>query len=103
MHSPVEEGYGVAERGKSNVYQKVTDHILESMAKNPDAEWERLWHVPASSALPTNASTGLHYRGVNTLSLWCAAAMKRYESPYWATFRQWKELGAQVPRGRLRR
>jgi antirestriction protein ArdC len=99
MTLAVQEGYNVAEKRQSNIFQRVTDHILESIEKKPNAEWVRPWDDPSRSALPMNASTGLHYRGVNTLSLWCEAAMKGYESPYWATYRQWKELGAQVRKG----
>ena len=47
MHSPIAArrgGHAVTE--KTTIYQKVTDHILEAMAANPEAEWVMPWHVP---------------------------------------------------------
>src|SRR5438132_1198830 len=69
------------------------------MAANPEARWVMPWHVPVCSALPINAATRKHYRGVNTLCLWSEAVQRGYETANWATFRQWKELGAQVRKG----
>jgi antirestriction protein ArdC len=89
----------VSKNAKPDIYQRVTDHILVAMAANPQAQWVMPWHVPTCSALPLNAATGQSYRGVNTVSLWCEAALKGYETPYWATYRQWQALGAQVRKG----
>jgi antirestriction protein ArdC len=49
--------------------------------------------------VPINASTNARYKGGNVLVLWATAMLKKYESGTWATFRQWKELGAMVRKG----
>jgi antirestriction protein ArdC len=46
-----------------------------------------------------NASTGKPYHGVNVLALWANAVKRSFCSGYWATYRQWHELGAQVRKG----
>jgi antirestriction protein ArdC len=43
--------------------------------------------------------SGEPYRGVNILSLWMAATASGSTSPYWMTYRQALELGAQVRKG----
>ena len=49
--------------------------------------------------MPRNAVTGRPYRGINVLALWAAARAGGYGSGTWATYRQWRELGAQVRKG----
>src|SRR6185437_794180 len=39
------------------------------------------------------------YRGVNVLVLWAAASQRGYKTQLWATYKQWRELGAQVRQG----
>jgi antirestriction protein ArdC len=55
------------------------------------------WHRTVT--LPVNAFTRKFYHGVNVLSLWATAATRGYRSGYWATYRQWREFGAQVRKG----
>ena len=45
---------------------------------------------------PVNALTKKAYRGVNVVALWVAADACHYSSGYWASYKQWQELGAQV-------
>lgn len=76
-----------------DVYARVTRHIVE--------EIERHGGLPPGGLgeLPVNAASGRHYRGVNTLALWFAAARRGYDSPQWGTLRQWNELGGRVRKG----
>jgi antirestriction protein ArdC len=55
--------------------------------------WKTSGDFPFS---PINAISKKPYRGINTLILWAAAQRKGYTSGLWATYKQWKELGAQV-------
>ena len=76
-----------------DVYARVTQHIVD--------ELERHGGLPAGGfgPLPVNAHSGKHYRGINTLALWVAAARQGYDSPRWGTLRQWNELGCRVRKG----
>jgi len=79
-----------------DVYQRVTNQIIEAIEQGVDA-WQMPWHRHATT--PRNALTGKSYRGVNVLSLWATAAALQYRCGIWATYAQWTELGAQVRKG----
>jgi len=58
------------------------------------------WHggvVPMT--MPRNAATDMPYHGVNIVSLWAQAANRHFMSGYWASYEQWRKLGAQVRKG----
>ncbi len=57
------------------------------------------WHSAEARGLPVNAVSRKPYRGGNILPLWIAAAAAGYESHEWATYKQWREAGAQVRKG----
>lgn len=65
-------------------------------------EWRMPWDMTAGGALimaPRNAQTGKAYQGGNILALWFAAEDHAWASPWWATYKQWQALGAQVRKG----
>jgi antirestriction protein ArdC len=39
------------------------------------------------------------YHGINVVALWATATLQGFRSGYWATYRQWRELGAHVRKG----
>lgn len=84
-----------------DIYESVTDTILSAIASG-SGEFRMPWHQAGSyfwQPRPSNALTGKHYQGVNTVALWAEAMLRGFEFQYWATYRQWKTLGAQVRRG----
>ena len=59
--------------------------------------WIKPWRgVPVSRPL---RACGIPYRGMNVFWLWMVADMCGYASPFWMTYNQAKELGAQVRKG----
>lgn len=82
-----------------SVYERITQQIIHAI-ESGTAQYQMPWHSRgADSTLPINAVTCKPYRGVNILCLWAQAAEKAYPSHLWATFNQWKELGANVRKG----
>jgi antirestriction protein ArdC len=81
---------------KQDVYQTITNHILDIMEQGT-GPWEMPWYH--ANAMPLNVESGKPYRGVNILSLWCASLKKGYSIGYWGTFNQWKTKGAAVRKG----
>jgi len=82
-----------------DLHQHVTDQIVKAIeegAENLQMPWQRLG---IGNAIPANAQTSAEYRGVNILSLWASSVINNYPRSVWATFRQWKKLGAQVRKG----
>jgi len=82
-----------------DAYAAITDKIMEAMATGITA-FVMPWHRSGPGiAKPTNAVTGYVYRAGNVIALWAAAAVARYDSGYWASYRQWQHAGAQVRKG----
>ena len=84
---------------KIDIYSEITNQIIEAIEAGAN-NYQMPWHVNgADSVLPVNASTHRPYRGVNVMMLWAVAAKKQYGTSLWATYQQWRELGAQVRKG----
>lgn len=84
---------------KSDVYQSITAKIVSAIECGAP-EFVMPWHGGIlSPAFPVNAATDKPYRGVNVIALWVDAMSKRYISGYWASYKQWQNLGAQVRKG----
>lgn len=85
---------------KLNVYATVTNKILAMIEAGPGT-YKAPWHIPGGCCpgLPTNAATHAEYRGINILSLWIDAQVNRYTTQFWASYRQWQQIGAQVRKG----
>ncbi len=82
-----------------NVYQAVTDRIIEAIEAGA-GEFVMPWHqASARIGRPTNAATGKRYQGTNVVALWAEGSLSKFRSGFWATYRQWQALGAQVNRG----
>jgi antirestriction protein ArdC len=80
-----------------DLYQRVTDEIVIAIEAGA-GQFIMPWHGMLRGQ-PRNAFSGNAYRGINTLVLWAAARNRRYASSYWATYRQWLDLGANVRKG----
>lgn len=74
------------------IYEVINERITKAL-QNGTAPWNRPWRGAANQ--PRNLTSGREYRGINVFVL---SAMG-YASPYWLTFNQAKNLGANVRRG----
>jgi antirestriction protein ArdC len=88
----------VPSQTRLNVYEAVTKKIVAAIEEGAGT-YRTPWSGAASLALPTNASTLAEYRGVNVLALWAERLSRGFASPFWATYKQWSGLGAQVRKG----
>lgn len=81
---------------RKDVEDEVTSKVLDALEKGTVP-----WHKPWRSAglLPTSATTGKPYRGINTWLLSLSAFEAGFESPYWLTYRQGREFGGHVRKG----
>lgn len=81
---------------KTDLYSEVTNQIIAAIEAGTGTyslPWQR---VPG---MPKNVASDRSYRGINTLLLWLTGNAKGYATPYWATFKQWLELGHPVRKG----
>ena len=76
----------------STVYEVVTNRIIE-MLEGGVVPWAKPWR--ASVGAPRSLVSQRAYRGINVL----LTGAQGFESPYWLTYRQAKELGAHARQG----
>ena len=83
---------------KKNIAEEITNRILEDLEKGV-TPWEKPWKLGRGLSLPTNASTGKNYRGINVFVLWEEATRKGFSTPSWLTFNQANSLKGRVKKG----
>lgn len=86
---------------RRDLYQDVTDTVIAQLEAGT-VPWVQPWGrdgITAPCALPSNASTGRAYSGINILLLWGAAIETARTTPYWLTFKQALSLGGCVRKG----
>jgi len=83
---------------KTDIYTKITNEIISAIESGA-ADFEMPWHRQAHAGLPRNPATKNLYRGINALTLWIIRRKLGFASSYWASYLQWKSLGAQVRHG----
>ena len=84
--------------GKKDIYTEVTEAIVQAIEAGPGG-CVMPWHRKANAGMPRNPATKNQYRGVNTLILWITAQQRGYASSSWASYLQWRSIGAQVREG----
>jgi len=85
------------ETKRADIYERVTAAIIAQLEKGT-RPWMQPWDAGQSPVRPLRHN-GVACRGINTVLLWMTAAELGYQSPYWMTYSQAKELGAQVKKG----
>lgn len=86
-------------QSQNEIRQSITDRIVAAL-KQGKICWRRPWNeVPDPVRLPTNYSSNRAYSGINILALWLSQQERGYPISYWASFQQWKALGASVKKG----
>lgn len=81
---------------KRDVYEEITQTIIKAIEQSA-GDFQMPWH--RGGMRPTNALTHAQYRGINILQLSISQHGNSFDSPYWATYKQWQELGAKVKKG----
>ena len=82
---------------RADVYERITNAIVAQLDKGT-RPWMQPWGAAGSPVRPLRHN-GVPYRGINTLLLWMTAAERGFISPFWMTYKQAQELGAQVRKG----
>ena len=88
--------YRKGQSGAVSPATRITQEIIARL-ESGTKPWIKPWRgVPVSRPL---RACGVPYRGMNVFWLWMVADMCGYASPFWMTYNQAKELGAQVRKG----
>lgn len=84
---------------QTDIRSSITNRIVEAL-KQGKIPWRKPWsEVPDPVRLPTNFSSKRAYSGINVPLLWLTQHEKGYPISYWASFQQWKSVGASVKKG----
>jgi antirestriction protein ArdC len=85
---------------KQDLYTRITNRIVAELEKGC-SPWLKPWNAEHAAGRITRPlrHNGTPYRGINILNLWIAATTSGYTCPIWFTYKQSKELGAQVRKG----
>jgi antirestriction protein ArdC len=91
---------GTGTTSRSDLYSRITGKIIADLEQGV-RPWHRPWNASnmEGRVIRPLRHNGIPYQGINTIMLWTAAVMNGYGSPHWFTFRQAKELGANVRKG----
>jgi len=81
---------------KSNeAMEAVAAKIIKSIEDGiVTGDWKKSW---AGGVIAINAVTGNQYKGGNLIALWVLG--EDFKSGYWATYKQWQSVDAQVRKG----
>lgn len=83
----------------SDLRKEMTAQIIEALESGKLPPWRKPWTDDPAAGFPTNALTDRRYSGINPMLLNLSGMRQGFQSRFWATFRQWKELGGWVKRG----
>jgi antirestriction protein ArdC len=86
-------------QNRFDIHEHITQSIITAIEAGP-GEFRLPWHRASGNIVrPKNALTKNAYRGVNIVALWAQADLAGFQSGLFASFKQWKELGASVRKG----
>ncbi|MHC2069753.1 ArdC family protein [Bremerella sp. T1] len=77
------------------IQEEITKKIIESL-KEGTIPWRKPWSTSPNIGTPTNLVSGKAYRGINPLLLALHQDQHGFSSKWYATFNQWRDLGARV-------
>ena len=84
---------------QTDIRSNITNRIVEAL-KSGKIPWRKPWsEVPDPVRLPTNFSSKRAYSGINVPLLWLTEHERGYPVSYWASFQQWRSMGASVKKG----
>lgn len=72
----------------------ITDRMIEKLEKGV-VPWRKSWQTNTSANVPMNIITRKPYRSINFFLL----LLTGHSSPFWATYKQIKQLGGNVNKG----
>ena len=85
---------------KPDIYTRITNNIIADLERGVKS-WTKPWsagNTEGRIVLPKRHN-GEAYQGINILSLWGSAMEQGFTAATWMTYRQAKELGANVLKG----
>ncbi len=82
-------------KSTKDIQAEITSKIIDSL-KQGSIPWRRPWSTSRNGGHPTNVVSGNRYRGINPLLLELHRQEHGFTSRHYATWNQWRDLGATV-------
>lgn len=86
-------------KDQPDIYQKITDKVITLLEEVNTDDYEAPFAGLSAQGIPINPFTKKQYNGINIPCLWFYQQEHNFSSNRWATFKQWKDYGAQVRKG----
>jgi antirestriction protein ArdC len=75
---------------------QITQQIVDALTAGGLPPWRQPWQADKNCGTPTNVVSKRHYTGINPLLLAIANHSHKFQSRWWGTFNQWKDMGGKV-------
>lgn len=85
-------------RVQRDICQEITDRIVDLLEQGV-VPWSPEQDTTGVPVIPSNASSGNVFHGVNVINLWVEQHRRGFSSPLWMSFKQAKEAGGSVRKG----
>lgn len=82
-------------KNSKQIQEEITNKIIESL-KAGTIPWWKPWSTSPNCGAPTNVVSNNPYRGINPLLLELHRQEYDYSCKWYATYKQWQDLGAKV-------
>lgn len=83
---------------QTEIRQQITSTIIDALTNGNLPPWRKPWRTNNNAGAHANVVSKRPYSGVNPLLLEVASHHHGFQSRWWATFKQWKEMGGDVMR-----
>lgn len=80
----------------NEIRTEITQTIVETIEAGGLPPWRKSWSSSPTFGFPQNALTGNRYSGANVILCLISAMRFGFDSRYFATYKQWQQLGGQV-------
>lgn len=84
-------------KSTKQIQEEITSKIVESL-KAGTIPWRKPWSTSPNCGAPANIVSGKAYRGINPLLLELHRQEHDFSCKHYATWNQWRDLGATVMR-----
>ena len=75
---------------------QITARIVDALTTGGLPPWRQPWRADRNCGMPTNVVSKKNYTGINPLLLAIANHTHKFQSRWWGTFNQWRDLGGKV-------
>ena len=82
-------------KSTKQIQEDITQRIIDSLSEGT-IPWRKPWSTSPNVGTPTNIVSGKPYRGINPLLLELHRQEHDFTTKHYATFKQWRDLGARV-------